>query len=157
MQKLLLLIAFIASIATPSIALTKSEALACVTKGVNAFLGGKQISHLVDVPYMITRENINANEARVKQLLDQASKENVGYYQNVTAKVVGQPQAKKGGFFLVAGIVTGEETKSLEDVAWQKFSYQYIIWVRKEDTTCRIGVIAIEEVFRLASWVKSKL
>lgn len=138
-------------------ALTKAEAMVCVAQGIDAFLSGKKISHLVDVPYMIQRENLNASEARVKQLLDQASRENVGYYRNVTANVVGVPDAKRGGFYLVAGTVKGEETKELDPVIWKKFSYQYILWARKEGDNCRIGVIAIEEVFRLAGWVKMKL
>ncbi len=138
-------------------ALTKAEALQCVNQGINTFLKGGPITHLVDTDYMIARENISASAARVDELLNERARSNKGYYQNVSANVVGVPQAKSNGFFLVAGTVKGEETESLDTVVWKPFKYQYVLWVKKEGDRCRIGVLAIEEVFRLASWVKTNL
>jgi hypothetical protein len=146
-----------AMVTLPAMALTKAEAMTCVNRGIDAFLGGTRISHMIDVPYMIDREHINATEKKLRSLLDQRARENLGYYRNVTATVVGQPQPKKNDFFLVAGAIKGEETQKLDPVEWKTFSYHYVLWIRKERNHCLIGVLTIEEIFRLAGWVKNNL
>ena len=141
-----------------AVALTKAEAQECVNQGINTFLAGQSLSNMVDAAYMIEREKISVTKERLAELVNKRARDNLGYYRKVSANVVGQPQAKKGNFFLVAGRVTGEETEKLDPVIWKDFNYNYILWIRKdEDEHCLIGVFAIEEVFRLATWVKANL
>jgi len=143
-----------------AVALTKAEAQECVNQGINTFLAGQSLSNMVDAAYMIEREKISVTKERLAELVNKRARENFGYYRKVSANVVGQPQAKRRNFFLVAGKVTGEETERLDPnpIIWKKFNYSYILWIRKDKGGhCLIGVFAIEEVFRLATWVKANL
>ncbi len=142
----------------PSVAhgLEKTTALACVNRGITAFMAGGPIDHLVDIPFLMDREDIKASTAEVADLLNARARENQHYYRNPEVVVVGSPQAKRDGYHLVAGRVRGEARDTL-DAPWKPFQYDYILWVRETEHGCQIGVLAIEEVFRLASWVKQNL
>ena len=72
--------------------------------------------------------------------------------KDVQVNVVGIPQAKSDGFFLIAGNIWGQEKNKSEQ--WTKFRHHYIVWARKDGNQCRIGRLAIEEIFRLGLWVR---
>ncbi len=147
---------FFLTLPTPSAALTRQEAQACVDHGVERFLSGEPIDVLIDIPYMIKRERLTASQENVAALINQRAGANLGWYRNVTTTVVGKPQQKSGGFFLISGYVRGDE-KDKGTGRWKKFNYNYIIWARLDGDHCRIGRLTVEEWFRLGSWVKQNI
>lgn len=152
----LFVLLFLLNFPTAALALEKADALTCVNRGIAAFLAGGPIDHLVDIAKMKDRESITAPDAKVAALLNERAAENKDYYRRVSAIVQGVPQAKSDGYFLVAGRVKGQERET-KDSPWTAFDYNYIIWMRPTDEGCLIGVLAIEEVFRLAVWLKQEL
>jgi len=152
MFKLITTFLCIAIIPLPAFAINKEEAMACVQAGVVRFMSGQSISGMVDIPYMISNSRIPATESRVRQLLDQKAFENSNWYKDVQVNVVGIPQAKSDGFFLIAGNIWGQEKNKSEQ--WTKFRHHYIVWARKDGNQCRIGRLAIAEIFRLGLWVR---
>lgn len=134
-------------------AYSKTEAQACVNAGMTVFLRGGQVSDMIDIEFMRARERIAVSEERVRELLNQRARENLGWYRNVTITVVGKPQPKKHDYYLVSGYVQGEE-KHDNGVTWLPFKYSYQLWARPGGKSCLIGVLAIEELFRLGGWVK---
>ncbi len=147
---------FFLTLPTASVALTKQEAQACVDHGVERFFSGKPIDVMIDIPYMIEREQLTASQNDVAALLNQRAEANLGWYRNIIATVVGKPQQKSDGFFLISGYVRGDE-KDGNTGRWKQFDYNYIIWARLDDRSCRIGRLAIEEWFRLGSWVRQNI
>ncbi len=150
------LVIFFLMLPTPSAALTKQEAQTCVNHGIERFFSGEPIDVMIDIPYMIEREKLTASQEHVAALLNQRAMANLGWYRNITATVVGKPQRKSDGFSLISGYVRGDK-KDDDTGRWQTFNYNYIIWARLEGGQCRIGRLAVEEWFRLGSWVKQNV
>ncbi len=137
----------------PSTAFTKAEALACVNKGVGLFLAGGDVASIIDIDFMIDREKLTADPTTIAGAINAKARENRNQYQNVSAIVTGTgfKLDKSGQFYKVNGTVKAE-IKNI-DGKWEEHPYTYTIWMRK-DQPCLIGVLSIEEIFRLGSWVK---
>lgn len=133
-------------------ALSKVEADRCVSKAVGTFMAGEDVSRYVDIEFLKQREYISADTNTIRKLLKERSLKNKDRFEVTYLKITGQPRDTSNypGWYRMDGRVKGYDNEDKK-----KIDYRFGVWMF--EAGCRIGVLEVEEVFRLGVWVKNNL
>lgn len=158
---------FLCSLGTQTQAnpLSKSEANVCVKAGMQAFLTGGNFMNMIDFPVLMARSQIAPSEIeRAKALIKKRTLENRRTYRlrhNPYPVVSTQKSNLYPDYTIADGRIkvtekifdrNGEATGK-----WKDVTYNFTVWVKRENGHCLFAVVAFEEVWRLGSWLQDNL